>query len=172
MTPEFARHDNGYTNRELVSGFCEIPTSTGHGWVPVLCYGIRHRKAVQKKLRELDAEDLGKYSLKAVTTWGDEYDFKHFLPRILELWDDCVSHDMLFMKLQYLHWETWPPQEKDAIVVYFESILKSLWHEFSQLPDATLGEESSFEAWVIESDIEEISDFLSGKLICEDFTEN
>ena len=126
----------------------------------------------KKKLRELDAEDLGKYSLKAVTTWGDEYDFKHFLPRILELWDDCVSHDMLFMKLQYLHWETWPPQEKDAIVVYFESILKSLWHEFSQLPDATLGEESSFEAWVIESDIEEISDFLSGKLICEDFTEN
>jgi len=126
----------------------------------------------KKKLRELDKEDLGKYSLKAVTTWGDEYDFKHFLPRILELWDDCVSHDMLFMKLQYLHWETWPPQEKDAIVVYFESILKSLWHEFSQLPDATLGEESSFEAWVIESDIEEISDFLSGKLICEDFTEN
>ena len=124
------------------------------------------QRLYKKKLKELTAEDLEKYTFKAVTTWGDEYDFKHFLPRILELWNDFGDFkDMVLIKLQSLHWETWEKQEKEAIVAYFEYTLESLWHEFSQLPDSTLTEGVSFEALDLEEDIENISNFLNGTLI-------
>ena len=38
-----------------------------------------------KSLRNLSVDDLRIYYFKAMTTWGDINDFKHFLPRIFEL---------------------------------------------------------------------------------------
>lgn len=38
-----------------------------------------------KPLRQLSSSDLSRYSFKAMTTWGDKNDFRHFLPRIFEL---------------------------------------------------------------------------------------
>ncbi|EFH85170.1 hypothetical protein [Ktedonobacter racemifer] len=46
-------------------------------------------RIASKPLRELTEEDLRRYTLKALTTWGDVNDLKHFLPRMLEL---VVSH--------------------------------------------------------------------------------
>ena len=39
----------------------------------------------RKPLQEPEAEDLGRYSFKAMTTVSDVHDFRHFLPRIKEL---------------------------------------------------------------------------------------
>ena len=36
-------------------------------------------------LRELSAEDLSGYAGEALMVWGTEVDFKHFLPRIMEI---------------------------------------------------------------------------------------
>ncbi|MEV0459573.1 hypothetical protein [Catellatospora methionotrophica] len=36
-------------------------------------------------LRQLTADDLDRYAWKSMSTWGDEADFRHFLPRLLDL---------------------------------------------------------------------------------------
>jgi len=133
------------------------------------CVTESDKESLQKKtLRELTASDLEKYIFKAVTTWGDEYDFKHFLPRILEIMDELPS-EMVFIKLQSNHWKTWPSQEKDAIAVYFESRLESLWNEYSQQPDSTLADGMYFETYSLELEMEEIMDFLNNKMDDVDF---
>lgn len=74
-----------------------------------------------KLLRELTEDDLVIFYFKVLTTWGEEKDFKHFLPRILELlttfpmgWEEWVALD----KLNYGHWSTWPETEQQAICDY------------------------------------------------------
>jgi hypothetical protein len=80
-------------------------------------------------LRELAFDDLERYSHKAVTTWGEVRHFKHFLPRILELSiehrdDFFIDLAVVFGKLSYARFETWPQQEKDAVNRFFDEY----WH--------------------------------------------
>jgi hypothetical protein len=44
-------------------------------------------------MRALSAEQLEKYGWKAMTTWGDVADFKHFAPRLFEIaiYDDLAG---------------------------------------------------------------------------------
>lgn len=50
------------------------------------CRGPQETRHLHTKtLRELSAEDHGLYAFRAMTTVGDVDDFRHFLPRILEL---------------------------------------------------------------------------------------
>ena len=68
-----------------------------------------------KPLRQLTLSDLGRYAFKAMTTWGDENDFRHFLPRIFELlvsdgelgWDE----EVMLGKLAIAEWKRWPEDE-------------------------------------------------------------
>ncbi|MFC3161088.1 hypothetical protein SAMN05443633_101164 [Chryseobacterium arachidis] len=78
-------------------------------------------KIHSKELRDLQEEDLTRYALKAMTTFGNVNDFKHFLPRILELLVDDhlgVSIVVIFGKLDYGHWKTWEPDEQEAIEIF------------------------------------------------------
>ena len=81
-------------------------------------------------LRELTAPDLEKYAFKAMTTWGDPDDFKHFLPRIFELLTVprgvtlAVDPEIVIGKLGYARWKEWPGNEQVAIV----SFLKAWMH--------------------------------------------
>jgi hypothetical protein len=80
-------------------------------------------------LRQLTAEDLGRYAYKALFTWGDVDDFRHFLPRLLELvagyppfgWIDA---EPLLGRLAYADWREWPQREQTAI----ESFLWLRWN--------------------------------------------
>ena len=79
-----------------------------------------------KPLRELTADDLWRYAFKALSTWGTEEDFKHFLPRLFELVAAGTTIDeQLFHKLVYARppWRQWPVQEQQAI----EDYLDALW---------------------------------------------
>ena len=75
-------------------------------------------KIHSKQLKELDGTDLSRYAFKAMTTWGNTEDFKHFLPRIYEL---LVSEELkidssaILGKLNYGKWQSWPDEEKNAI---------------------------------------------------------
>src|SRR5215471_10710000 len=73
-----------------------------------------------RPLRQLTAEDLHSYAFAAMTTMGDVDDFRHFLPRILELLKDdgflaSVDREVVLSKLRYGHWGTWVEEEQSAV---------------------------------------------------------
>lgn len=83
-----------------------------------------------KPLRELQAEDLRYYAFKAMTTWGRVELFKHYLPRIFELisrleWTG-MSVEIVFGKLAYGHWKTWPQKEQEVVNTFCTSFWQSL----------------------------------------------
>ena len=84
-----------------------------------------------KPLLELNWQDLGIYLFKAMTTCGDIEDFKHFLPRILELYvidyyGAIYDIFIVFEKLNYACWHTWDLNERDAILALFNEWLNEL----------------------------------------------
>ncbi len=81
-----------------------------------------------RPLRELSAEDLEAYSWSALLTWGNEVDFKHFLPRLFEIIPDAdtpgwADTAVIFAKLHYANWREWPEVEQTAV----EHYLSALW---------------------------------------------
>lgn len=81
-------------------------------------------------LRELGISELRDYAADALLVWGGVSDFKHFLPRIFELFvtvDDpglaLIDPEILFSKFRYGQWLTWPEGEQAAI----RKFLMTLW---------------------------------------------
>jgi hypothetical protein len=92
-------------------------------------------KLQSRPLRELTVSDLDRYMRSALVTWGDVPEFKHFLPRILELTarDPFAIDPLVFEKLDLAEWKTWPKVEQDAVDVY----IAALWRRTLTLsPDA------------------------------------
>jgi hypothetical protein len=85
------------------------------------------RPLLDRPLRSLTADDLGRYAAKALTTWGDEEDFRYFLPRLL----DCARSgafaypdpEIVFGKLALAGWQDWAAGERSAI----EAFLTGWW---------------------------------------------
>ncbi|MDI9309761.1 MAG: hypothetical protein QM535_06065 [Limnohabitans sp.] len=78
-------------------------------------------KIHSKPLKELEGEDLDRYAFKAMTTWGNVEDFKHFLPRIFELLSTgnlLVDTFIVLGKLEYAKWTTWKETEQEVIKVF------------------------------------------------------
>lgn len=83
-----------------------------------------------KPLDELTASDLAKYAAKAVSSWGTITDFKHFLPRLLELLtedanspDQGINPPVLLEKLRHAQYAQWPERERHAV----ETFLRAWW---------------------------------------------
>jgi hypothetical protein len=87
-----------------------------------------------RSLRALTADDLDRFLSKALTTWGDSEDFRHFLPRLLELATGAAAGDIeperVLGKLLDAEWWEWPQQERDAV----ESVLWLRWNLGLLLP--------------------------------------
>ena len=84
------------------------------------CVSDRDRARIYSRpLRELAADDLWLYASKAMTTWGDANDFRHFLPRLLELaltdLSDWVDIEVVLGKPAYANWQNWPERERAAV---------------------------------------------------------
>ena len=69
----------------LYSTFSIYPLNSKMEGCPCCVSDADKEKIHSKQLRELEEEDLSRYVFKAMTTWGDTDDFKHYLPRIFEL---------------------------------------------------------------------------------------
>ena len=102
-----------------------------------------------RSLRALTPDDLEHYVSKAMTTWGDEDDFRHFLPRVLELAvsNDSISFvntEIILDRLAYAGWRDWPGAEQAAV----ESFLSLRWRiGLTQEPRSSLGDsDSEFDA--------------------------
>lgn len=100
-----------------------------------------------RPLRELTAPDLEKYAFKAMTTWGDLDDFKHFLPRIFELLTAPpevtleVDPQIVIGKLGYARWKTWPETEQTAIISFLKAWLH--WRLISEFSYSSYSELSN-----------------------------
>jgi hypothetical protein len=83
-------------------------------------------RITNRPLRELSAQDLEEYSRKAMTTWGDNRDFRHFLPRLFELLphpsEALLDPETIFGKLNYGEWSEWPEEERKAIIEYCDKL--------------------------------------------------
>jgi hypothetical protein len=81
-----------------------------------------------KPLRDLTASDLEVYAEKGLSTWGDLAEFKHFLPRLLELAareDDFGSlHSWSVLSKVSVRWADWPYDERKAI----RGFIDAWWH--------------------------------------------
>ena len=85
-----------------------------------------------KQLKDLTADDLSRFAGKAMTTWGDVNDYKHFLPRIFELTGELNTPYELwiaFEKLNYGHLNNWEDIEVKAIHNY----MLALWDNLLQI---------------------------------------
>jgi len=88
-------------------------------------------KVYAKPLRELTDDDLHFYSSKAMTTWGDLEHFKHFLPRLFEIYYESNRTSFIDLweihcKLDYAEWKTWHEREVNAIA----NFVKTDWLDF------------------------------------------
>jgi hypothetical protein len=123
----------------LYKGFSRYPLRKHVEGCPC-CVHEEDKLALESKpLRKLTAADLGRYSFKAMTTWGDKDDFRHFLPRIFELlvsevwigWDE----EIVLGKLALAEWSRWPVKEQAAVRDYFRAVWNSLLTE----PELSIG---------------------------------
>ncbi len=78
-------------------------------------------------LGDLSWADLKVYSAKALTTFGTERDFKHFLPRLLELsatqpGEAPFGLEMTLGKLVYAKWDLWPERERAVVKQYADAL--------------------------------------------------
>ena len=67
--------------------------------------------------------------------WGGLEDFKHFLPRIFEIASSAeefsfVDPEMVFARLDYGNWLSWPREEQEAV----QSFLMALWIAALEVP--------------------------------------
>lgn len=98
------------------------------------------RKLYRAPLRGLTEDDLETYARRALSVWGDVSEFRHYLPRILELiargrrgWLDVA----LFLgKLQQADWKSWPADEKAAIECFLRELFHATLSEFPHWPRA------------------------------------
>ncbi|WP_431166677.1 hypothetical protein [Tenacibaculum halocynthiae] len=82
---------------------------------------------LSKPLTELMEEDICHFMTSALTTFGNLEDYKHFLPRILELItvSDLLSDFEVFEKLNYANWKLWKEVEVLTIKTFFHEFLVS-----------------------------------------------
>lgn len=69
-------------------------------------------------LRQLSGDDLFTFAHAAIDDWGELNDFKHFLPRMLELCaqgDSRIPREKVTAKIAQGFWLDWPENEKQAL---------------------------------------------------------
>jgi len=136
------------------------------------CVDDTHKQQLSAApLRELTEEQLDTYTWKAMTTWGEVDDFKHFLPRIFELtaMSDFTADLTVFSKLKYAEWDKWAAEEKETVV----SFLVALWH-YNTISKVYFNKELFVEAvnrsnninlllsnWVVSTDNTSIRNFVN-----------
>lgn len=88
-----------------------------------------------KKLRELTDDDLSLFAGKVILTWGDENDYRFYLPRILELTAELKTpYDIwtLYSRLEDANWKTWNTEEQTAICEFTIELWNNLLNNNSE----------------------------------------
>lgn len=87
-----------------------------------------------RPLRLLSTDDLHPLMWRALSTWGDEAELKHFLPRVLELIaGDEVSEEAvasIFLQRVAMLWRIWPGDERAAVEMFLRAWWPAMLSEF------------------------------------------
>ncbi len=108
---------------------------------------VGDREAVAEELhrhtlRSAPVKLLGFYGFSAISTMGDENDFRHYLPRLFEVLvhdDFGYPVETVLGKLPYAKWRSWPEKEQAAITEWMYAwfhydIRYSPWKAVAYLP--------------------------------------
>lgn len=84
------------------------------------------RTLTSAPLRALTGEQVGPYSNWAITTVGDDRDYRHFLPRIFELAvTDPVwlgtEPAVMASRLNMAKWRAWPAEQQTAVLRFYSA---------------------------------------------------
>jgi hypothetical protein len=79
------------------------------------------RQLTDRPLRLLDVEHVQEYASAALTTVGTVEDYKHFLPRLLDLavGSGVVEPEIIALKLEGAEWRAWPKKEQQILEEIF-----------------------------------------------------
>jgi hypothetical protein len=85
----------------------------------------------RRPLRLMEWSEFGTYPGKALTTFGDIEDFKHFLPRIFDLYVsdfEGARYDIfyIFSRFELAGFDVWKQEEKKAVFQFLYSWLDEL----------------------------------------------
>ncbi|MBX7501844.1 hypothetical protein K3181_10365 [Qipengyuania sp. YG27] len=99
------------------------------------------RTLTSAPLRELGDKQIGPYCGWAITTAGDDRDYRHFLPRIFELSVTNPSWlgtepPIIAEKLNLAHWRSWPSDQQASVLQFFYSAFLA---ELEKHPDEGIG---------------------------------
>lgn len=111
---------------QLYAVFARYPLRSVVEGCPHCVYAADNEMLHAAPLRALPRENLEKYAWKTMTTWGKVSDFKHFLPRLLEILvdDDCdFDFEAFGSKFHYAEYGAWPEDERLAV----ESFCMAWW---------------------------------------------
>jgi hypothetical protein len=107
----------------LYAAFADVPRPARVHGCPCCVAPDEDRPLLARPPRALTAGDLARYAAKALSTWGDEDDFRYFAPRLLELSaDDAFGYpdpEAVFGKLARAGWERWP--QRAAVAVFLDA---------------------------------------------------
>lgn len=97
-------------------------------------------RLLEVPLRDLEADDLGRYLRKAMTTIGTVDDFRYFFPRLadLVLSGRIVEIEIFGGKLADGQWTTWPDVERAAVRALIEAMSDAFAEMTLNDPDAWL----------------------------------
>jgi hypothetical protein len=87
--------------------FSKYPLDLEIEGCPCCVHENHKRLLLSKSLRELEENEIRRYAAKAMTTWGTEENYKHYLPRILELSIQNkigIGEHITFNKLDMISW--------------------------------------------------------------------
>ncbi|GGF19176.1 hypothetical protein [Hymenobacter cavernae] len=125
----------------LYKAFAKYPANPNMDGSPMYADNLDqwNRDLTCKPLHELSGDDLRIFYFKAMTTWGDVADFKHFLPRIFELltqYDLDIDEWPALSKLNYGKWRIWPEPEQAAVEEYLLAFWQYLLRSFDYKAEA------------------------------------
>lgn len=116
----------GIAVEELYRVFARYPARPGMEGCPCCTTDEDKAELASAPLRELSARQIQRFAFKAITTWGEVEDYKHYLPRILELAaEPDPEHDiglepwLIAGKLKGNGWDGWPAPERKALEAWF-----------------------------------------------------
>ena len=120
---------------EVYRVFSRYPLPTA--WDAAPGENCEHRLAVLSSapLKKLTGDQLGPYADGALLTIGGVDDYRHFLPRIIELaalgcgnWMG-LDVPIVTCRLEYGHWRNWPKDEQAALIEVFLAAFESALHQ-------------------------------------------
>ena len=84
-------------------------------------------------LGDLRFADMLDFCFSALTTQGTVDDFRYLLPRLMQgvVQESCgCNPEILFGKLRYAKWLTWPPEEVEAVKSYLRAFWRTALNAF------------------------------------------